>query len=50
MPLPTTPEEDIEIVLTGTGDSEDIIYIDDPCLFALRLWKEIDEDEYFDDE
>jgi hypothetical protein len=49
-PVPTTPEEDVEIILTGTGDDEDIIYIDDPCIFALRVWKEIDEDEYFDDE
>ena len=49
-PLPTMPEEDVELLLVDEGDHEDIIFVDDPCMFAIRVWKQWKEEEEDDDE
>ena len=46
-PLPTMPEEDVELVVVGEGDLEDVIFVnDDPCMFAIRVWKQWEDEEW----
>ncbi len=50
-PLPTMPEEDVELLVIGEGDNEDVIFVsDEPCMFAMRVWKEIDEEEEWEED
>lgn len=43
-PLPMQPEEEEVMVFSGELDDEEVIFIEDPCLFAMRVWKEFDDD------
>ena len=45
-PLPLTPEEEDTFELVFQPDGEDAVdmWMDDPCFFAMRVWKEFDYD------
>jgi hypothetical protein len=45
-PLPTMPEEDVELLLVDEGEREDIIFVHDPCMFAIRVWKQWEDEEW----
>lgn len=44
-PLPMQPEEESVVVFSGELDDEEVVFMEDPCMFALRVWKDFDADD-----
>lgn len=39
------PEEESVVVFSGELDDEEVVFMEDPCMFALRVWKDFDADD-----